>query len=308
MSHQFIMCLLKGSYAMNDDTPSRAHDALAQAHVTIAQQAEEIERLRRQVADEQFAEELREALRLAGTAGVIASPVSHARLLEMIVQTAAHVISAQAGALFLVDEEQEELIFEVAIGPKAEEVKKFRVPLGHGIAGFVAVSGQPVAISNAENDPRRATDIAQSVGYIPQNILCVPLFYNDQIIGVLELLDKQGAPSFSPADMAALGLFANQAAVAIEQSRTHRNLAALLGEVLHSIGGAPGDQQPGWSERARDFAASVDEDVSYRQALELARLVREIAQRGESERKLCQTILQGFAEYLGSQAEPGGLR
>ena len=44
-----------------------------------------------------------------------------------------------------------------------------------------------------------------------------------EIIGVLELLDKEGASSFSPADMEALGLFANQAAVSIEQSRTHRN-------------------------------------------------------------------------------------
>src|SRR5206468_5403043 len=118
--------------------------------------------------------------------------VTHSRLLEMIVQTAAQVISARAASLFLINRQTQELVFEVALGQKAEDVKKFTVPLGHGIAGLVAVSGQPIAVSDASKDPRQAADIARSVGYVPQTILCVPLFYNDQIIGVLELLDKEG--------------------------------------------------------------------------------------------------------------------
>ena len=120
----------------------------------------------------------------------------------------------------------------MALGSKAKEVRKFRIPLGHGIAGLVAVSGQPMAISDAKSDPRQAADIAQSVGYEPESILGVPLFYEEEVVGVLELLDREGAPSYSSADMATLGLFANQAAVAIEQSRARGNLAALLGEAL----------------------------------------------------------------------------
>ena len=167
-------------------------------------------------------------------AGTIASPVTHARLLQLIVETAADVIGARAGALFLVDEAHNELTFEVAIGPKAAEVKRIRVPHGQGVAGLVAASGQPMAIADAGSDPRHASDIAQQIGYYPETILCVPLFYGDRLTGVLELLDKDGAPAFSAADMNTLGLFANQAAVAIEQSRTHRNLAALLAELLRT--------------------------------------------------------------------------
>src|SRR5436190_12662437 len=175
---------------MKDNNQSSPDDALAKAQETIAQQRAEIERLRARVASERYADELRDALTLAATAGTIASPVSHSRLLEMIVEAAAQVISARAASLFLVNEETQELIFEVALGQKAQEVKKFSVPLGHGIAGLVALSGQPMAISDAQHDPRQASDIAQSVGYVPQSILCVPLFYNEEIIGVLELLDK----------------------------------------------------------------------------------------------------------------------
>lgn len=278
-------------------------DPLAEAQQVIAQQAIEIERLRHQLNDERFAKDLREALTLAATTGMIASPVTHAQLLEMIVQTAAHVISARSAALFLLDEETQELIFEVTLGPKASEVKKFRVPLGHGIAGLVALTGQAMAISDAGSNPQQATDIAESVGYMPESILCVPLFYQDQITGVLELLDKEGAASFTTADMETLGLFANQAAVAIEQSRTHRHLAALIGEVVGSLHGIPADQHQRLKQQMRDFAVHTEAEAGYRRSVELARLVRNIAWQGDEAFATCQTILRSLAQYR--QSQPG---
>jgi GAF domain-containing protein len=270
-------------------------DLLAEARATIDRQANELERLRRRLEDERFAEEVRGVLVLAAAAGTIASPVTHARLLQLIVETAADVIGARAGALFLVDEAHDELTFEVAIGPKAAEVKSVRVPLGQGVAGLVAVSGQPMAIADAGRDPRHASDIAQQIGYYPETILCVPLFYGDRLTGVLELLDKDGAPAFSAADMNTLGLFANQAAVAIEQSRTHRNLAALLAELLRM----PDAEETTMSDRARQFASRIEaEDAAAGQALDLAALVQEIAWFGEQERETCRTMLRAFADYL----------
>ncbi len=265
---------------------------------------EEISGLRRRLAEERFAEELKDALTLAASAGEISAPVSHSRLLEMIVETAASVIPSRAASLFLIDEEAEELVFEVALGSKAEEVRKFRIPLGHGIAGLVAVSGQPMAISDARSDPRQAADIAQSVGYEPESILGVPLFYEEEVVGVLELLDREGAPSYSSADMATLGLFANQAAVAIEQSRNQRSLAALIATILGSLGEIPDHRREGLLEESRSFVGRLEEgEPSHRRALELAALVREISQKGEEEHRACQTMLRGFAEYLRSRPE-----
>jgi signal transduction protein with GAF and PtsI domain len=276
------------------------------AEETIARLSAEIDGLRRELEGERFAGELRRALSLAAGAGVIASPVKHSRLLEMIVATAAHVISAQAASLFLIDEASQELVFEVALGQKGEAVKKFRVPLGKGIAGLVAVTGQPMAVSNVQEDPRHATDIAKSVGYQPKSILCVPLYYEDQVIGVLELLDKVGAPSFSAADTAALGLFANQAAVAIEQSRAYRNITALLGEVLSGLDRDPA-QADKLGEGMASFASDMEDDQGYRRALDLARLVQEIAWRGEREATLCRSVLEGFAGYIRSRPDYSGL-
>jgi GAF domain-containing protein len=289
------------------DAPKRSDpDPLAEAQATIARQANELERLQRRLEDERFAEELRGVLVLAAAAGTIASPVTHARLLQLIVETAADEIGARDGAVCLVDETHNELTFEVAIGPKAADVKRIRVPLGQGVAGLVAVSGQAIAIADAGRDPRHARDIAQQIGYYPETILCVPLFYGDRLTGVLELLDKEDAPAFSAADMNTLDLFANQAAVAIEQSRTHRNLAALLGDLLQTQGT---DAETAMSERARQFAARIEvDDAAAGQALDLAALVQEIAWFGEDERDACRTILSAFADYLRQRPASGASR
>lgn len=281
-------------------------DALASAQAEVARQAEEIARLRRRLADERFAEDLRDALNLVAAAGRIASPVTHSRLLEMIVETAADVISAQAASLLLVDEAAHELIFEVALGQKADSVKKLRVPLGHGIAGLVAATGQPMAIASAQSDARQAHDIAQRVGYAPQTLLCVPLFYHDRVIGVLELMDKAGGEPFSTSDMGTLGLFANQAAVAIEQSRTHQNLAALLGALLASLPGLPEGNRADLAGEAGAFAAHMEDTEAYRRTRDLAGLVHEIACRGGAATDACRTMLRGFVQFLQATDRPGG--
>ncbi|HTE85884.1 MAG TPA: GAF domain-containing protein [Dehalococcoidia bacterium] len=280
-----------------NQTPAGPDD---DARATIARQSQEIERLRQRITQAQAAERLRDALDMAGLAGTIAAPLSHEQLLDRVVSTAAQVIAARAGALFLIDEEANELVFEVAIGPKADEVKKFRVPLGHGIAGLVAMSGQPMAVSDAEENPQQARDIAQSVGYVPQTIVCVPLTADDRIIGVLELLDKQGAPSFSPADIDILGLFANLAALAIEQSQAQQNLVQLVTNALASAGSGAMAAGPTAPE------AGLADDAAYRQALDLAQLVQEIGAQGETELECCRAILQSFARYLRFRANPLG--
>jgi Nif-specific regulatory protein len=284
--------------------PSPEASDLAEARATIARLSEEIESLRQQNADAHFAEELRGVLVRSALAGTIAAPVTHSRLLEMIVETAAQVINSEAASLFLVDDEHQELVFEIALGQKAEEVKKFRVPLGHGIAGHVAATGQPTATSG-DTDPRQAREIGESVGYVPRTILCVPLLYSDRVIGVLELLDKADDATFTALDMHVLGLFASLAAVALEQSRTRDNLVGLLAEIVSESNGdlAEQDRQQLVAGTHR-LATAITQDQRYQQALALARLVEEISRSGERELGACQAILGEFAEYLRSRANP----
>jgi GAF domain-containing protein len=246
-----------------------------------------------------LADELRSIFSVSAATISIVAPVNHARLLELIVRTAAHVIKARAGSLLLVDESAQELVFEVATAEQLGQLKNLRVPLGEGIAGLVALTGQPMAVADAQSDPRHAREIALQTGYLPRSLLCVPLQYEDRVIGVIELLDKEGAAAFDASDMHALGLFANQAAVAIEQSRAQRSLAALVQELLGSV-----DRKGGTAavlERVNRFAEDLQDDPAFSRALQLSQVVHEIAQAGEEASTACLAMLRSFADYLRRQ-------
>ncbi|MGZ4818898.1 MAG: GAF domain-containing protein [Terriglobales bacterium] len=237
---------------------------------------------------------------LAASANVIAAPVAYSQLLEMIVRTASQVIDARAASLCLVDENAQELVFEVVQGEKSEELRKIRVPMGHGIAGLVAATGQAMATSDVRSDPRHAADVAHRVGYMPQSILAVPLFYADRVIGVLELLDKNGEGSFGAADIEILSLFANLAATAIQQSRAQTSVTSMLMQMLSAFSPvAPGRQQR-IEKAAAAFAQEVD-DPLHRHAMEMAGLIHEIVHYGNSETAACRALLESFASYLRSR-------
>src|SRR5581483_3690204 len=103
-----------------DDASRQALAArLAAAEATIRRQDRELVELRTQVSDDSFADQLRQALVRMGAVGQLTAPVAHNDLLDMIVGTAAHVISAQAASLYLLDNVTNELVFVVALGESA---------------------------------------------------------------------------------------------------------------------------------------------------------------------------------------------
>jgi signal transduction protein with GAF and PtsI domain len=283
----------RGKEPSMQQQPEDSIKTLAEAQAIIARQAQEIESLRQQTEREQFAQTLRKLLLSAQNTNIILAPFTRTHLLEMVVTTATQVISAHSGSLFLIDEKAQDLVFEVAIGPAAQEVKKFRVPLGHGIAGMVALSGQPMAIADTAEAEHFAIDIASSVNYIPKSILCVPLFYDDEVIGAIELLDKIGKNAFSPQDIETLGAFANIAAVAIAQSQAYQDEQAMLNALLAAFG--TGNYQQMFSQDVTLFANWMKTaNTTHETARDLALLVHELLLSGDQESELCKNILQSI--------------
>lgn len=262
----------------------------------IAELEAEIARLRAQAEDDRFAGELRARLTLVGAAGTLAAPSEHSELLEQIVQTAMHVLGARAGSLYLIDEGSEQLVWEVALGERAAPLLGQRIPLGQGVAGWVAATGQAIAVADVQQDPRWAQEIGQAVGYAPKTMLAVPLLLRDRVTGVLQLLDRDGGQPFTAGDMATLGLFANQAAVAIEQSRTVRSLSALVRSALMDL-----DQDGALEElaaRAAAFVAHTEESAAYRDTMQLAGTLAEVARQGDAGRRLALDVAGAIAAYL----------
>src|ERR1041384_7097665 len=166
------------------------------------------------IDEEKLSEQLQRLLLAIEASGHAILPRSNDTLLKSIVDAAARIFGAAAASLLLVDEEEEALEFKVAFGPADHDLVGTKFPYDKGIAGYVFMTGMPIATSNVKEDRRFNQDFAKSTGYVPNSILASPLIASDDgVIGFMEVLDKINAPSFDMHDMELMGLFAQQAAM-----------------------------------------------------------------------------------------------
>jgi GAF domain-containing protein len=145
-------------------------------------------------------------LRAVVAAGVLGADDAHRELLGSV---------AEVASIFLLDEEADELVFTAVSGEGSDELVGRRFPSSAGVAGWVLVTRQPLVIDDVQSDPRFAREQAESTGYVPRGMLAVPLLHDERALGVLEVLDR--APgAFGLREMELLGLFATQAAIALD--------------------------------------------------------------------------------------------
>jgi GAF domain-containing protein len=212
-----------------------------------------------------------EDLKAAVAAGVVGSEESFRMLLQSVVEVARAIFGAQASSIFLLDEEADELVFEAVAGHGAETLLGKRFPSSTGIAGWVLVTRQPIVIEDVAEDPRFAKGVAEETGYVPKGLMAVPLLNEERVLGVLEVLDRPQRSQFSLVEMDLLGLFANQAAIALDLLQRARRAESMLAE---SGEGA---------EVVARLAATVDslEDEHRAAGLKLLGAVEEVLRRDE---------------------------
>jgi len=168
-------------------------------------------------------------LNAAVAAGVLASEETYRRLLQAIVEVARGIFAAKAASVFLYDEETDELVFEAVAGEGSDSLIGQRIPSSTGLAGWVLVTRQPIVLDDVAQDPRwGGHEIAERTGYIPKGLMAVPLLHEEDPVGVLNVLDRPQESRFSLQEMELLGLFANQAAIALDLLRKARRAKAVL--------------------------------------------------------------------------------
>jgi GAF domain-containing protein len=169
-----------------------------------------------------------EDLRAAVAAGVLGAEATYRSLLQSIVEVARAIFAARASSIFLLDEASDELVFEAVAGEGAAELVGTRLPSSTGIAGWVLVTRQPLVLDDVQRDPRFSRETAEKTGFVPQGLMAVPLLFEEQALGVLQVLDRPQRSRFSLQEMELLGLFATQAAVALQLLSAARKARAVL--------------------------------------------------------------------------------
>lgn len=184
--------------------------------------------------------------RLREISAWVSSVLDLDHLLELIIDTGTRMLQAKASSLLLLDPKSKKLFFKVAIGERKEEVRQYELDVGQGIAGFVAETGEPLLIPDVREDPRWYKEISESIGFQTRSIACVPMKVNDEIIGVVEIIDKEDGSALHQDDMQLLTVFAELAAMAIGNARKinqvrreNEDLREELGKKYQIIGESP---------------------------------------------------------------------
>ena len=135
----------------------------------------------------------------------------------------------------LLDEETQELVFQVATGEKGEAIREVRLPLGRGIAGWVAQAREPLLVPDAYEDSRFNPEADKRSGFRTRSVLCVPLMIQDRILGVVQVLNNKNKESFEQRDLQTFTSFADSAAIAIENARLYEEIKQRAEELKEAL-------------------------------------------------------------------------
>ncbi len=163
---------------------------------------------------------------LAETASVINASLDFDDVLQRIAAQTKQALNVQAVSLALCDPEDEaQLIFRAVIGGAGARLQEYRLPLGRGIAGWVAQHGEAVLVPNAHADPRFDLETERRTGYHTRAIACAPIQLEERVIGILEAINPTNA-GFGRDTLLVLDGICNLASNAISHAQLFSRLQA----------------------------------------------------------------------------------
>jgi adenylate cyclase len=180
-------------------------------------------------------QQLREMTAMSDVALALTSTMDVHTLLGMIMEKSKEVMQAEASSLLMLDQEAGLLRFHVALGTAGTALQSATVPLGHGFAGWVAHTGEPLLVPDAYQDERFDPSFDQRTGFRTRSILTVPLKAKDEVTGVVQVINKRGQASFDVHDLRLFQSFASQASVALENARLYEHTRAMAADLRGAL-------------------------------------------------------------------------
>jgi diguanylate cyclase (GGDEF)-like protein len=147
-----------------------------------------------------------------------------ARLFDTILHKVSALLPAQQWSLLLLDEQTNELYFELSVDTDPDVIKDIRLRLGEGIAGRVALEQKPMVVGDVQGSEHFCDRADQLTGFHTESIMCVPLIFGGRSLGVLEVVNPR---NISSSALSILSLIADYAAIAVENTRRYHQLQTM---------------------------------------------------------------------------------
>ena len=146
------------------------------------------------------------------------------KVLKYTMDMIREVVNVEAGSLLFL--EDDELEIAVAFNIKIKSMKKFRLKLGQGIAGYVAARGKSIIVNDTEKSPHFFPIIDEVSGFRTRTALCVPMISQGKVIGVIEVMNKING-EFDLDDKDLLQSIATSVCIAIENARLYKETVSM---------------------------------------------------------------------------------
>ncbi len=240
-----------------------------------------------------YENKLKELLNLIEISKLLNSTIHLDHLLDKLFTEVKTTMNTEGCSLMLTDKETGALKFKTVKGKKGDIIKEFTIPSGRGIAGWIVKNKKTIIVNDVKHDKRfyKNTDIMS--GFKTKNLIGAPLIANNELIGVIEAVNRLNDRKFTEADKDIFLALANQAAIAIQNARYYNELQELFLNTVKSLSAAIDAKDKytiGHSERVTKYsillAKELQLDSEWSKRVELAGLLHDIGKIGVIEKIL----------------------
>lgn len=157
---------------------------------------------------------------------------------QRAIEAATNLLQCDAASLYLVDEDKQELYFDIIIGEAADDIKEIRLPIDEkSIAGSIALNRKAEIINDVESDKRHFKEADKKSNFNTRNMICVPVFSKDKLRGVLQAINS-AEEDFNQTDLILLETLGNQVGIALENAMLYESLRNTFMETMEAFSSA----------------------------------------------------------------------
>lgn len=165
-------------------------------------------------------------------------------LLKRMCGIAEQYVSAEAVAIFMLDEDKQTLTARGQTHDRPPSAPKVKTRLGHGIVGFAAQTRQPLLVGDPASHEHFVPDVDQPSGVPARSLMCMPVEDSGELFGVIAAVNKKDAAGFTDADLSILAGIASLAAAGISAVRKDNALRNFFANTLELLVAAVESRDP----------------------------------------------------------------
>jgi len=222
--------------------------------------AEAAIRMRNAYLIDEKTQRVRELTALNELAFALGSSIDLEAVLDGALKQLVTVTSADSGSIMLADDAGEYLTIAASTSIDSEIVASTRVPIGEGIAGWVARNNRPLSLPHAAHvellDELLRDDIASAI--------CAPIMSKDRVIGVICVSRTNTSEEFSEENLHVVTSIAGQLGMAIENARLYGDLEDTFMGTITALAAAVDAKDPytaGHSNEVTTLAVALAQDL-----------------------------------------------